>query len=325
MKVDVWSTFAHGGARKMAAVGPVVACALVIAASLATPQRVKADGAPEAAAKRERCATRLSVAILGKSAAPELLSSADPQTAVDAMLADPVFVDRFAGFANAQFNPEPGETRADDASYTLAKHVLTNVKPWKEMFVGQVAVGAEAVTPDPNGLGYFTSKAWMKRYAGNEEDGYRIVAAYRILQNTTGLSLQATTAVDGVDLSAKGREAAACAGCHYTGWFALDKVAKVLSRRMGEGAAMEFVAPSEGPQQILDGSSFDNEKELVTALVASENFTFNVCRLAFKFLYGRDETTCEGTVFDTCVDAFAAAGTMQSALSAVAKDPSYCQ
>jgi hypothetical protein len=30
-------------------------------------------------------------------------------------------------------------------------------------------------------------------------------------------------------------------------------------------------------------------------------------------------------VFDKCMNAFATAGTMQSALSTVAKDPSYCQ
>ena len=54
-----------------------------------------------------------------------------------------------------------------------------------------------AVAPDPEGLGYFRSDAWMRRYAGNEEDGYRLSAAYRILQNTTGLELTATTNVAG--------------------------------------------------------------------------------------------------------------------------------
>jgi hypothetical protein len=317
MRLDVMRAIAGGA-------GPVAACALVIVASLAAPQKVRADGAPEAVAAHERCATRLSVAMLGKSATPALLGSADPQSAVDAMIADPAFIERFASFTNSQFNPEPGETALTDSAYTLAKFVLSNGKPWKEMFVGAYAV-TDTVAPDPNGLGYFTSRNWMMRYAGNENEGYRISSAYRILQNTTGLQLTATTSVDGVDRSATGRQAAACSGCHYQGWFALDKVAKILTRRQGEGATMKFVAPSEGPQQLLDGATIANERELVTALVGSENFRFNACRLAFKFLYGREETTCEAPIFDECVDAFKAAGTMQAAVSAVAKDPTYCQ
>jgi hypothetical protein len=318
MRVDVVT-------RLAGAIGPVAACALVIAVSVAAPQRVKADGEAEAITKRERCATRLSIAILGKSPTPAALTSADPQAAVDAMLDDAAFVERFAGFANSQFNPEPGETKADDASYTLAKFILTGKKPWKEMFVGNYAVGADAVTADPNGLGYFTSKAWMTRYAGNETDGYRIVSAYRILQNTTGLQLTATTTAPGMDLSATGRQAAPCNGCHYQGWYALDKVAKILSRRQGEGATITFTPPNEGPQKVLDDQPYANEKELVAGLVDSENFRFNACRLAFKFLYGREESTCEAPVFDKCVDAFKSAGTMQAALAAVAKDASYCQ
>jgi hypothetical protein len=318
MKVD-------GLTRVAGAIGPLAACALVIAVSVAAPQRVRADGAAEATALHERCATRLSIAILGKSPSASALASTDPQSGVDAMLDDSAFIERFASYANSQFNPEPGETKADDASYTLAKFVLTGKKPWKEMFVGNYAVGADTVTPDPNGLGYFTSKAWMTRYAGNETDGYRIVSAYRILQNTTGLQLTATTTSPNMDLSATGRQAAPCNGCHYQGWFALDKVAKILSRRNGEGATITFTPPSEGPQQLLDDKPYANQKELVTAIVESENFTFNTCRLAFKFLYGREESTCEAPVFDKCVDAFKAGGTMQAALSAVAKDASYCQ
>ena len=317
MRLDVMRAVAGGA-------GPVAACALVLAASVAAPQRVLADGEPEAVAAHERCATRLSIAMLGKSPTAALLAAADPQAGVDAMLADPVFIERFASFTNSQFNPEPGESAAADASYTLAKFVLAGQKPWKDMFVGAYAV-TDTVAPDPSGLGYFTSRAWMARYAGNETEGYRIVSAYRILQNTTGLQLTATTSVDGVDRSATGRQAAACSGCHYQGWFALDKVAKILTRRQGEGAAMKFIAPSEGPQQILDGTSIANERELVTALVDSEDFRFNACRLAFKFLYGREETTCEAPIFDKCVDAFKATGTMQVAIGAVAKDPTYCQ
>lgn len=306
---------------RMAAPLAAVAVALVAAAA-STSKPVRAED--DAAEKRERCATRLSIALLGKSAAPELSAAASPQDQVDALLGDPVFVDRFARFTNAQLNPQPGENVGEDASYTLSKYVLANKKPWSDLFVGPYDV-TNTVAPDPAGLGYFRSAPWMKRYAGNEEDGYRLSAAYRILQNTTGLELTATTNVQGVDLTAKGRQAAACAGCHYQSWYALDKVAKVLSRRKGQNANITFIPPSEGPQQILGGKTIADDKQLVTELVASENFRVNACRLAFKYLYGRAENTCEAQVFERCVDAFAKEQTMQSAIAVVAKDPTFCQ
>jgi hypothetical protein len=303
---------------------PIAAFALAVTAGLAKPQGAHAESEAEAAEKRERCATRLAVALLGESASADLLAAKDPQARVDAMLADDAFIERFSRFANAKLNPEPGEELAEDATYTLSKHVLSNDKPWKDLFVGKYAV-ADEVTEDPDGLGYFRSEAWMRRYAGNEEDGYRIVAAYQILQNTTGLKLIATTNTEDADLSATGRKANACKSCHYDNWYALDSVAKILSKRRGMGNNMTFVEPDEGPQKILGGKTIANDGELVAALVESENFRFSTCRLAFEFLYSRPESTCEAAVFDKCVDAFDAAGTMQSAVSAIAKDPSFCQ
>lgn len=307
--------------RILRAALPLAALPIAAAAVFARP--VQAEGA-DPAELHERCATRLSIAFLGKSPSAPLMSSSNPQDQVDALLADADFQDRFARFINAQFNPDPGANVPEDASYTLAKYVMANDKPWKDMFVGKYNVDA-AVTNDPNGLGYFRSTAWMRRYAGNELGGYRIVAAYRILQNTTGLKLMATTAVDGLDVSANGRQATACRGCHYESWYALDKVAKVLSFRKGTGTNMTFTPPTEGPQQILDGKTIANDAELVQALVETEDFRFNVCRLAFTFLYGRDEYTCEAEVFDKCMDAFKSQGTMRSAISAIAKDTTYCQ
>lgn len=300
---------------------PLAIVPLAAAAVLARP--VRADG-PDAMERNERCATRLSIAFLGKAPTAQLAADPSPQAQVDALLEDADFQERFARFVNSQFNPEPGANLPEDASYTLAKYVLAQKKPWKEMFVGKYAVDM-AVTDDPNGLGYFRSTAWMRRYAGNELEGYRITAAYRILQNTTGLQLMATTAVDGLDLSATGRQASACKGCHYENWYALDKVARVLSFRKGTGNNMTFTPPTEGPQQILGGQTVSNDEELVQGLVASENFRFNACRLAFTFLYGRSEYTCEADVFDKCVDAFTTQGTMQAALAAIAKDATYCQ
>lgn len=307
--------------KRFGVLGPL---ALAVAALLGVYERpVRAEGEDDAA-RRERCATRLSIALVGRSATPDLTAAGNPQERVDELLADPAFVERFARYANHELNPEPGQNAAEDATYTLASYVLAQKKPWKEMFVGAYDV-AETVTPRADGLGYFRSAAWMKRYAGNEEDGYRLVAAYRILQNTTGLQLTATTNVPGADLSAAGRANAACAGCHYGSWFALDKVARVLSRRQGLGKNMTFLPPTDGPQEILGGKTIADDAALVNALVASPSFQVNACRLAFRFLYARNESACEAAVFDRCMDAFAADGTMQSAVSVIAKDASFCQ
>lgn len=306
---------------------PLAAGAVALVAALAKPTPSRADGETEAAALKERCATRLAIAFTGKSADPTLFSSPNPQAGVAALLASPQFHERFARFVNSEFNAEAGTKPGEDAAYTLAKHVMADGKlPWREMFLGGYDVG-ESVAPDARGLGYFRSKAWMERYAGNEKEGYRLAAAYRILQNTTGLELMATTNVEGLEDSAEGRKNVACAGCHYTGWFALDLVARTLTKAKTDKDGKVTFPPGsvEGPQRVLGGKTIANDKELVEALVASDNFKFNACRLAFKFLYGRSETTCEGPVFDRCMDAFANDGSMQSALSAIATDATFCQ
>src|SRR4051812_24336131 len=72
----------------------------------------------------QRCATRLSGVLLGKTPTAALLSSADPQVSVDTMLAAPEFVDRFARWVSSHFNVDPGDTPPEDASYFMAKYVL---------------------------------------------------------------------------------------------------------------------------------------------------------------------------------------------------------
>jgi hypothetical protein len=253
------------------------------------------------------------------------LVSTDPQAAVDTMLQSPDFVERFSRFINAHFNPTPGMTADEDASYFMAKKIIGEAKPWDQMFVGPYRVENSAVVDDPDGLGYFRSPTWLIRYAGNEESGLKIVTGARILKNVLGLKLQAVTNAPNVDISAKGRQAPACAICHYENWYALDKIAGVLSRRVGTGDEISFSPNPNGAQPVLDGQMIANDKELVQALVASEAFRFNSCRIAFHFLYGRAENKCEGPVFDKCMSEFTAKKTMQSALAAVAKDISFCQ
>ena len=272
--------------------------------------------------------------MIGDGATAAAISSANPQNDFDTLVATPAFQERFSRYINSKFNRTPGATPSEDASYYLAKYVLANDKPWTDMFLGQYDVApsnakdptSEAVvTTNPDGLGYFRSRIWSVRYAGNESAGIRIVTAYRMMENTLGLKLTATTNAPGVDISAEGRKAAQCAGCHYTPWYALDNVASVLGTRTGTGATTVFTPSSKGPQSILGGVTIADDKDLVTALVGNEAFDVNACRLAFGYLYGRAEYSCEGSIFDACVTAFKADKKITSALAVVAKDPTFCE
>ncbi len=293
------------------------------------PGLASAQIAPE---KRERCATRLSSALLGRSPTAALLATADPQTTVDAMVASPEFIERFSRYVNSAFNVDPGATTAEDASYYLAKHVLTNNLAWRQMFVGPYQVNpplADAgtndaqVINDANGLGYFRSRSWMVRYAGNELAGIRLVAAYRMLNNVLGVKLQAAVNTDGID--ANGRQSAACSGCHYNANNGLDLIGRILSKRVGTGNNITFNNTLTGPVQLLGGQTVTDDRTFVNAMVNSVDFRFRACRMAAEFLYARAEYKCEGLVFDRCVNAFTTSGTIQSAIASLAKDPSFCQ
>jgi hypothetical protein len=311
-------------------IGLAVVPTVGLAVALAKPHRAQAEGAEaDKAEVSERCAIRLSISVLGKSPSADLLSSPDPQSAVDAMVGTPEFAERFARFFNAETNGGPSATPVDEPVYWLAKHIVTQKKPWTDMFVGPYAIVPNAagtamdVKDDANGLGYFRSPAWMKKYAGNEDQGYMLVAAFRIIQNTTGLELVPSIGNPGDDRTANGRQVAPCKSCHFDAWYALDTYAKLLPKRKGMGDTMTFTPPTEGPQQIL-GKSIADDKALVQALVDSDGWRFQQCRNVFKFLYGRAENQCEAPVFDKCVDALMTQKTIQSAVTAVAKDPSFC-
>ena len=286
------------------------------------------DATVDAAEVAERCAVRLSIALTGKSPDPRALAAADPQAAVDTMVASPEFADGFARFVNAELNGGPSANASDDPVYWLAKHIVESDKPWVDMFVGSYAItptaDGMAVAEDPVGLGYFRSETWRKRYAGNEEKGYMLVAAFRILQNTTGLDLVPSVGNPGDDRSDDGRKATACVGCHFDAWFALDTSAKLLPKRKGQGDGMTFTKSTEGPQKLL-GKTLTDDRDFVNTLVASDAWRFNQCRIVFKYVYGRSENQCEATVFDACVDALAEQKTIRAAVRAVAKDPSFCR
>lgn len=303
--------------------------ALAVAAALAFGKGAHAEGADDDRGEaNERCAVRLSIALVGKSPDAALVASADPQGAVDAMVDSPEFAERWARYINSEFNGGPSPSATDDPVYYLAKHVVSQKKPWSEMFVGPYAVTATTdameVKDDPSGLGYFRTSSWMKRYAGNEDQGYMLSGAFRIIQNTTGLELVPSVGNPGDDRTANGRAVAPCKSCHFDAWYALDTFAKLLPKRKGQGDTMTFTAPTEGPQKLL-GKTLADDKDMVTALVDSDAFRFNQCRNVFKFLYGRPENQCEAKVFDACVDALTTKKTIQSAVAAVAKDASFCQ
>jgi len=293
-----------------------------------------ADGGDPTEA-RERCATRVSIAFLGTSPSQALLTAADPQAAIDQMVSDPAFQERFSRYINSQFNDDVATDPGDDAVYYLAKYVLVNAKPWKELFNGPYNVDYQTptdpktpvvVTQDPNGLGYFRSNPWLVRYAGNEQAGYKLNTAYHMLNNTLGMELVASTNAPGADVSATGRQAQPCRQCHFDPWYALDGLAKTLTRvHYDKAGNATFTAPTDGPQQILGGMTIHDDKELINALVGNDAFNFNVCRTAFKFLYGRAENKCDAPLFDRCVDTFKAQKTIQSAIGVVAKDPGFCQ
>ena len=315
-------------ARRAAVALPVVALAATLALALAAKGAHADDAAEQKAEATERCAIRLSIALLGQGATPPLLAMSDPQSAVDAMLATPEFADRFAGFVNSQFNGGPSTGPTDDPVYYLAKHVITESKPWSDLFIGPYAVTANAtamdVTGDANGLGYFRTSSWMKRYAGNEPSGYLLSASFRILSNTTGLTLTPSVGQPGDDRTATGRLQQPCRQCHFDAWYALDKFARLLPMRKGQGSTMTFTPPTEGPQPLL-GKTIATDKDLVETLVASDAWRFNQCRLVFQFLYGRGENQCEAPTFDKCADALAGGGTIQAAIAAVAKAPGFCE
>jgi hypothetical protein len=320
-----------GGGR-----GVVLVVALVAGGSLAAGRRAHADnGSGDVKAFNERCANRLSIAFLGKTATPDQMAAADPKQAIDGLMKSADFQERFARFINKDFNDAPGATTMDDGPYWIATKVLATGAPWSDMFLGKyrlVSIASNpAVESDDNGLGYFRSGSpdptlhtdadgWYGRYEGNESNGVKIATAYRIMHNVVGLRLTASTATVNSDRTATGRQAEPCVHCHYEGWYALDKVASVLPVK-----GQAYNAYNGGPKEMLGGQQIASDKELVTALVASENFSVNACRLAFKFLYAREDNRCEGPLLDRCVDTFKQQKTIQSALAVIAGDTTFCE
>jgi hypothetical protein len=282
---------------------------------------------------RNRCASRLAITLLGENPSAVLLGNPAPLSEVDAMLKTPQFADRFSSFISSEFNSAPSETPLQDTAYFLSKYVIENDKPWSELFVGRYDMFLTAdkmgltVKDSPTGLGYFRTLSWMQRYAGNEPQGIRLTAAYRMIQNTTGTNIIPTVGAPEDDRSVSGRKGGVCKSCHYDAWYALDKAAAVLSKKVvAANGDISFTPNTTAGEQQLLGKTVKDDRELLEGLVNSNAWKVGQCRFIFKFLFGRTENTCEAPLFDRCVDALSSpAPTLKAAVTAIAKDPGFCQ
>lgn len=274
-----------------------------------------------------QCSRRVAMT-LGLS--PRTRIGDNPQTEVRRLLQTPEVISSFGRFVNSRFNELPGDRPEDDPVIPVIKYVFDNNLPWKDVFVGRFSFGGASGYPRPvadaaaPALGYFGSAAWQKRYAGNEEAGWMLQAAYRTLQNTTGLALEPSPINGQGDFTATGRERAECRSCHYDAAWALDKVARLLPVRVGIGSRARIEKRPVVPQDLFGGTRVNDHEHLVQTLVSSEAFTFWSCRLAFEYVFGRPESTCEAPLFDACAAALEQTGRMQDALATLLESPAFC-
>jgi hypothetical protein len=254
-----------------------------------------------------------------------------PQARVPEFLAQPGFRRRWAAFLNSRFNAQPGLTAEEDVMTAVIEYVLANNRPWKDVFVGRFAMSGpygypkieEDVAAPPHG--FFGLGSWQKRYAGNEENGVMLQAAYRILRAVIGLELVPSPQNATGDATLTGRQRAECRSCHFDSPYGLDKVAALLPwRRNGIGSRLTIEPQAPTPQVLFDGRTVHSLDELLAVAVESDAFHFWSCRLAFEYAVGRPETGCEAPVFDACVDALKATGDIRAGIAAILQDPSYC-
>ena len=141
----------------------------------------------------------------------------------------------------------------------------------------------------------------MKRYAGNEPKGYMLVRAFRILSNTTGLTL---IPVGRQPRRRPHRDRPLRGGVQELPLRSVVRDrqvrASLLPTKKPASDPPTFTPATAGPQQLL-GKTIADDKQLIETLVDSDAWRFNQCRSVFKFLYGRSENQCEAKVFDACV------------------------
>jgi hypothetical protein len=298
-------------------------CAALVGAILLTAGPAGAEG--EAA----RCTRRIAqtLGLDWRALYHDLQPGETPESKVAEWLESRIAIRTLASFINSRFNTQPATNSYEDAVYSAAVYVLTNKLPWSELYTGRLRIdgtnGQVFADPNARALGYFGSKDWQFRYKGNEPNGVMLSAAYRTMQNTIGLKLIPSPINGQGDASATGRERADCRGCHYDSAYALDKVARLLPKRVGFGGGAKIEIVPVAPQTLF-GGTVDSYEALVARLVHSEAFVFWTCRLAFEFVFGRPESACEGPIFDRCTQAFEASGSMAAAVQSLLVAPEYC-
>lgn len=266
-------------------------------------------------------------AVLGGDSNPHLEQHASLRSVIDAQLASDHFVETFAAFVNTRFNRGLAMTAEEDAVYYVVRHVLSNRLPWSQVYLGEFGwsgpTGYPKIDPDPAGVGYFTAPSWIRRYAGNDLDGYMLFAAYRVIHNTTGVVLVPSPFNADANSNLAGRQRPECRGCHLDSAVPLDPVARFFPRRSGFGDRMVLTPAENTPAQIA-GRPVASLRELLQVLLATDDYRFFTCRMVFEYTYGRPESTCEALVFDRCVDALVATDDIRAAITAVVDDPAFC-
>ena len=301
----------------------------VVAAWMASGARAQAETTPDAHAA-VRCRKTTAIALAGRLPLAAESALQDDQAFRTAVMNSDDFRDRFASYLMRELNNAPAEDRFQDALYTMTVDVLKERRPFSDLFKGKLTIKLSPttaryyVTDDPDGLGYFRTSGWMVRYAGNEGEGIRLTTAYRVMHNLTGMKLTAVNNAEAGDVSKKGRESPHCRGCHYDGWAPLDPIAALFGKRRGIGASIEFLPPDPGVSATVAGHVVKSDRELVELLVASNDYKVRMCRLMFKFVYGRDETSCEAPVFDRCVDVLNAEDSAVKALDTLVSQGGFC-
>ncbi len=288
-----------------------------------------AIASPSAANDTLRCNQKLYNTLFDRAPTAAELSAPDPRGRIDTLLADEEFQDTFARFVNARMNWGPEDNRERNPVYNMVReYILKRGHPWEALFTAQVDVVGQNVNPSSNTVGYFENRHWKRRYAGNEEDGYKLRTAYMIMNNVIGLNLEAITVTANGGSSRDDREDPnrVCYSCHVAADFALDKVARILDRvdRQASDAQNTIFKSPEGPAQVVYGREVGSLRELVQMLVSLDSFDNQACRVAFAFVFGREEGGTEPAVFDGCLEQFRATGHITDALRHLVRSDLFC-
>lgn len=275
------------------------------------------------------CNQKLFHTLFSRAPSAAELVAPDPLSRVDQHLTHDEFRETFARFVNARFNWGPKERRDENPVYNMVReYILGRDRPWRDLFTAQVDVVGQNVNSDARAVGYFEGRYWKARYAGNEEDGYKLRTAYLIMNNIIGLNLEAITVTANGGSSRNDREDpdSVCYTCHVAADFALDKVARILDRvdRSASDAQNTIFTDAEGPAQVIYGETIQDLRGLAEMLVERDDFDNNACRLAFAFVFGREEEGTEPATFAGCLEAFRATGDIRDAVRHYLESDLFC-